>query len=302
MLTGMLVVAAIGRTALVGADEPPGGARPPAGEDAAAGLAEIAREHGLVVLHGPGPHHDLVARASEPVHDQRTYPLDLLGTDPAASAGQRLHATLARALPGRCVVTMSTTIVVDALDPAFRAPARPVGPPYAEDVARRLAKERGWVVAPGTEGEWRRMVACPAPRAVVEAPAIRALLAHGVVVCASAGGIPVVVDLDGAHHGVEALVDDDWAAALLARQLDADALLLLTDATSVRVDDGAGDPRALERTTAGDLQCVLDGSPLRATAEAAAWFAATVRRSAHIGTAADAVAVLRGEVGTHVAP
>ena len=131
-----------------------------------------------------------------------------------------------------------TQTVVDALDPAFRKPTKPIGPVYEAGDALSLASERGWHVAPDGD-QWRRVVASPIPRSIVELSTIRLLLDHDVlVVCAGGGGVPIVVDSDGARHGVEAVVDKDAATALVARELGADLLLLLTDVPAVETGWG----------------------------------------------------------------
>ena len=147
--------------------------------------------------------------------------------------GYLLEQELRNALPGRDVATLLTQVVVDASDPAFRAPTKPIGPVYAEEEARRLAAERGWTVAPDGKA-FRRVVPSPEPRDIVELGTIRLLVEAGVlVVCAGGGGIPVTVDESGALRGVEAVIDKDLSAALLARLVGADFLLMLTDVAAV---------------------------------------------------------------------
>ena len=210
---------------------------------AAAVLADIAREHRLVVTHGNGPQVGLLALQAEAYRDVRSYPLDLLGAESEGMIGYLLERELANAFPEREVASLLTQTVVDALDPAFRKPTKPIGPVYGGAEALRLARERGWTVDRDGD-EWRRVVASPLPRSIVELPTIRILLEHDVlVVCAGGGGVPVVVDSRGARHGVEAVVDKDAATAMLARNLDADVLLLLTDVPAVELDWGTPDAR-----------------------------------------------------------
>lgn len=243
---------------------------------AAVALAEVARHHELVVSHGDGRQTGLLALQSQARRDERTYPLDLLcASESEPPIDVPLEQGICNALPGRQAVSLLTQVVVDALDPAFRAPATRVGPPYTESEARDVAQRRGWSVAhDGVNGTWHRVVASPTPRAIVELPAIKLLLQHHVVViCADAGGIPVVIDHRGDRHGVEAVVDKDLAAAVLARHLDADTLLLLADAVLTQT-----------------------------TLDAASWFAATTGRRAAVGSIHDAAAVLAGDAGTTITP
>src|SRR5690606_29898124 len=152
--------------------------------------------------------------------------------------GYLLEEPLREELPGREVATILTQVVVEASDPAFHRPTKPIGPVYDADEAHRLAGELAWTIAPDGDG-WRRVVPSPEPRRVVEIGAIHLLVEAGVVViCAGGGGVPVVIAPSGACYGVEAVVDRDLTAALLARELQADLLLLLTDVDAVLLDWG----------------------------------------------------------------
>jgi len=131
---------------------------------------------------------------------------------------------------------------VDAHDPAFSDPTKPIGPVYDEREAQRLARERGWRMA--RDGDhFRRVVASPRPQRILELPVIALLVGQGVIViCAGGGGIPVVRRADGSFTGVEAVIDKDLASSLLARELKADALLMLTDVDAVYRDWAAPPP------------------------------------------------------------
>ena len=141
------------------------------------------------------------------------------------------------------MATLLTQVIVDLDDPGFAHPTKPIGPVYDRETAERLAAERGWAIAPDG-AHYRRVVASPEPRSIVELETLRLLVGAGVlVVCVGGGGIPVAVDRDGRLRGVEAVIDKDLAAALLARGLGADALLLLTDVPAVQADWGTPDAR-----------------------------------------------------------
>jgi carbamate kinase len=266
-------------------------------------IGEIATANELVVTHGNGPQIGLLALQSEAYRDVRTYPLDVLGAESEGMVGYMLEQELENARPQRTVVSLLTQVVVDAVDPAFRNPEIPIGPTYSESEAHKLAAERGWAVAQdGASNRWRRVVASPAPRSIVELPAIRLLLQHGVlVVCAGGGGIPVVVDVHGARHGVEAVVDKDLSAALLARQLDADLLLLLTDVPAVDLNHGTDAAVPIHRICVmdRDIQHFAPGS-MGPKVEAARWFVSTTRRRAAIGALGEGLAIVRGDAGTQV--
>ena len=296
----MLVVIALGGNALLRrGDSPEADLQRANVRHAAASIAEVASEHQVVVTHGNGPQIGLLALQSEAMRDLRAYPLDVLGAESEGMIGYLVEQELGNALTDRAVISLITQVVIDAMDPAFRAPTKPIGPVYTEDQARKLAAERGWSVAADGPG-WRRVVASPTPRAIVELPVIRLLLDAGVVgVCTGGGGIPVVVDSNGTRHGVEAVVDKDRSSALLARQLGADALLLLTDVPAVEQGWGTPEARPMSKVTAEELRTMqfAPGS-MGPKVSAACWFAMTTGGMAGIGALEDAAAILRQEAGT----
>lgn len=153
--------------------------------------------------------------------------------------GHLLELSLRNRLPERDVVSVLTEVVVAGDDPAFQTPRKPIGPIYDAEEALRLRRERGWTLARDGVG-YRRLVPSPEPYAIAEIRSLRALVGAGaLVVCGGGGGVPVALDGDGTMHGIEAVVDKDLTAALLARRLDADLLLMLTDVEAVHRDWGA---------------------------------------------------------------
>jgi carbamate kinase len=193
--------------------------------------------------------------------------------------------------------------VVDAEDPAFTQPTKPIGPTYDRETAERLGTERGWAIAPDGDA-YRRVVASPEPRSVVELETIRLLIDAGVlVVCVGGGGIPVLADEEGRLRGVEAVIDKDLAAALLARELGADALLLLTDVAAVFSGWGTARTRPLAEASAGELrQLEWERGSIGPKIEAASRFVEDTGGFAGIGALGDAAAILQGEAGTRVTP
>ena len=263
-------------------------------------IAELADEHEVVVTHGNGPQIGLLALQGEAYAGERPYPLDVLGAESEGMVGYLLDQELTNELGGRRVATLLTQVLVDRDDPAFESPTKPIGPVYDERTAQELASERGWSVAPDGDG-YRRVVASPEPRAIVELPTIRLLVGAGVlVVCAGGGGIPVV-EAEGRLHGVEAVIDKDLAAALLATGLDADALLLLTDVPAVEADWGTPRARPLREASVAELGATdfATGS-MGPKVEAARRFAQGTEGLAAIGALGDAAAILRGERGTRI--
>jgi len=270
---------------------------------AAEALAPLAAVHELVITHGNGPQVGVLAMesAADPALT-RPYPLDQLGAETQGLIGYWVSQGLANALPGRQVAAMLTQCVVDAADPAFRRPTKFIGPTYAEADARRLATERGWVVA--ADGvSWRRVVASPAPLRVVELEAVRLLVDAGVVVvCAGGGGVPVIETASGGLDGVEAVIDKDLTAALLAEMLGADALLLLTDVDGVETDFGRPGSRVIRAASVAHLRggSFAAGS-MGPKVEAACRFVERTGGIAAIGSLDDVDAVLSGRAGTRVA-
>ena len=300
----MLIVVALGGNAFLARNESlAADAAQRSVRAAAAVLAELARDHQLVIIHGNGPQIGLLALQSEPFHDVRTYPLDVLGTESEGMIGYLLERELGNVLDDHPVATLITQTVVDALDPAFKKPSQPIGPMYDADRAEELAAERGWTVAPDGQ-QWRRVVASPVPRSTVELPTIRLLLERGfVVVCAAGGGMPVVMDSFGARHGVEAVVDKDRASALLAREISADMFLMLTDVPAVETDWGTPESRPLRTVTTSEMSRhdFVAGS-MGPKVEAAVSFVRSTGRRAGIGALRDAMAIVEGIAGTIVVP
>ena len=242
--------------------------------DAVEAIAEVAAGREVIVTHGNGPQVGLLALQAAAYEDEvPAYPLDVLGAESEGMIGYLLEQELANALGDRSVATLLTQVVVDAGDPAFDAPSKPIGPVYEREPAERLAVERGWAIA-AEGGGHRRVVASPEPVALVELAAIRTLVEAGVLlVCAGGGGIPVVCE-DGRLRGVEAVVDKDLVAALLARELGADALLLLTDVAAVEAGWGTPQARPLGETTVAELRALdLEPGSMAPKVEAACRFA-----------------------------
>ena len=295
----MLVVVALGGNALLRRGEKLDVAVQRANvETAVAAIAELAREHDIVVTHGNGPQVGLLALQGEAYTGTDPYPLDVLGAESEGMIGYLLDQELTNRLNGRQVATLLTQVIVDAGDPAFGRPDKFIGPVYDDTKAHRLATERGWAIK--SDGRhWRRVVPSPEPTAIVELATIRLLVDTGVlVVCAGGGGIPVAVDRDGRLRGVEAVVDKDRAAALLAEGLQAQALLLLTDVDAVKLD---GEPLG-EITAEALRQHTFAPGSMGPKVDAACRFAQRTGGLAGIGALADAAAILRGEKGTRVRP
>ena len=299
----MRIVAALGGNALLERGEKPDSDIQESHiQHAVAALAPLARAHDLVITHGNGPQVGMLAleSARDPALS-RPYPFDVLGAQTQGMIGYWLARALHGVLPGRATGCLICQTRVDPDDPAFGDPTKFVGPVYDEDKARDLAARRGWAVR-RDGAAWRRVVPSPEPVQILELPLIRALLDTGaVVVCAGGGGIPVAADASGTLHGVEAVVDKDLTAALLARAVAADALLLLTEVGAVI--DGFGTPgaRPIRHATAGELRArSFPAGSMGPKVEACCRFVEATGQMAAIGSLDEPGALLRGEAGTIV--
>ncbi len=276
---------------------------------AARALADLERRgHQLVLTHGNGPQVGFLAIEADAARAiVPPPPLDVLVAESQGQIGYLLAQALTAQLAGegrqRDIAVVLSQSIVDPADPAFGAPSKPIGPVYDETHARLLAAEFGWTIAPDGAG-WRRVVASPRPLEVAEARTIRTLVgADTIVIASGGGGIPVSRDGSGALTGVEAVVDKDLAAVVLAEAVDAEALLLLTDVAAVHLGWGTPDQRALRRLTVTEATAGIAAGAFAAGSMGPKVTAALdfVRRTggfAAIGALDDAVEILEGRAGT----
>lgn len=299
----MRVVVALGGNALQRRNEP---ANPHFRQRnlhaAAKAVALIARHHQVVITHGNGPQVGMLALAAAGTPDA-SEPLDLLVAESAGMIGYLLERELARELPGREFATLLTQVEVDPTDPAFAAPSKPIGPFYSEIEAWRLMTEKSWRMI-GEGHAFRRAVPSPEPRRIRELSAINILIEAGaIVVCGGGGGIPVAPGSDGSIRGVEAVIDKDLSAALLAEGVGANALLLLTDVAAVSTRWGDPGARAIALASPEQLrEFQFAPGSMGPKVEAACRFAERTGGFAGIGALDEAAAILAGEAGTLVRP
>ncbi|MBN6057864.1 carbamate kinase [Nonomuraea sp. RK-328] len=267
-------------------------------------LALLADRHELVITHGNGPQVGLLALESAGDHHlTRPYPFDALGAQTQGMIGYWMLQALQNALPGRQVLAMVTQTLVSAVDPAFGDPGKFVGPVYDRDEAGKLAEEYGWTVK--RDGDyWRRVVPSPAPQRVVETRLIRRMLGERVIViCAGGGGVPVIRDEHGRLSGVEAVIDKDATASMLAEALECDALLILTDVPRVMRGFGTPGQSEIGHTTPHELRALdFPAGSMGPKVEAACRFVETTGDMAAIGRLDQAEQILEGSAGTIVTP
>ncbi len=300
----MRIVVALGGNALLKRGEPMTAHQQRANvRHAAKSLAALIKAgNQIIVTHGNGPQVGLLALQAAAGPPDGVHPLDLLGAQTEGMIGYMIEQELGNLLPDSAMIaTLLTQVRVDAKDPAFRNPTKPIGPTVDQLTAEHTTAHRGWTFAPEGQG-WRRVVPSPAPLEIFELRVIRMLVEQGVVViCTGGGGIPVVAQADGSLIGVEAVIDKDRASGLLADQLDADMLLLLTDVDAVYEDFGEPNARAIASVGSSTLNSKdYAGGSMGPKIEAAKLFAFSKNRIAAIGRLEDAMAILAGEAGTTV--
>jgi len=217
----------------------------------------------VVVTHGNGPQIGFILRRSELARNElHEVPLDVCGADTQGAIGYLLQQNLLndfhRMGLGEKVVTVVTQTEVDAADPAFDQPTKPIGSFLTAEEAELRRADDGWDVAEDAGRGWRRVVASPQPKRIVELEAVQNLLNAGyVVITAGGGGIPVVADSDGALTGVPAVIDKDQASSLLAQQLGADLLLISTSIEQVALDFGTPNQAWLDELTVAEAKRYL---------------------------------------------
>jgi len=276
-------------------------------ETAVAMIGDGAR---LLVVHGNGPQVGALAMAQEAVsREVPAQPLFVLGAMTQGQLGyllaQAIGDTLVTAGRPRAVAAVMTQVVVSADDPAFGHPTKPIGPFFSEGRARRLADARGWVVAEDAGRGWRRVVASPEPVEVVEADEIQRLLDAGEVVVACGGGGVPVARVGDDLVGVDAVIDKDFAAALVGRLVGATSLLLLTGVDRVLLDFGTPDERAIDAMTVAEARAHLADGQFPAGSmgpkiEAAAQFVEGGGHQAIVTSLEGAAEALAGRAGTRI--
>ena len=271
--------------------------------EACAALRPLLGEEQLVVTHGNGPQvGNELLRQERAAAEAPPLPLYLAVAQTQAEIGALIESELAP-VAGRPVACLLTHVLVAEDDPAFEEPTKPIGPFYDEAKARDLEAERGWKVVHDAGRGWRRVVPSPAPLEVVELDAIRSLLASGtIVVACGGGGIPAT--RRGEHlAGIDAVIDKDRASALLARGLDAERLVILTEVPAVYSGFGTDHQQELRELSADDAANLLPelaAGSMRPKVEASVEFVRATGREALITSPAALGEALEGRSGTHI--
>jgi carbamate kinase len=303
----MRIVVALGGNALLRRGEPMTAEVQRANVKVAAqSLAPVAKGNQLVITHGNGPQIGLLALQDAAYEPDQDFPLDVLGAQTEGMIGYMIEQELGNLLPFEVpFATLLTMVEVDGADPAFKNPTKFVGPVYDKADADRIAAEKKWVFKQDGN-KWRRVVPSPLPRHIFEHRPIEWLLNQGtIVICAGGGGIPTMYAPGGGRTlvGVEAVIDKDLCTELLARELEADLFVMLTDADAVYVDWGKPTQRGIRRGSAVALsEMKFAAGSMGPKVEAACRFAAATGKPAAIGALADLSRIIAGEAGTTVDP
>lgn len=273
--------------------------------EAMADLSKVALEHQLVITHGNGPQVGLLALQNLAYSEVESYPLDILGAETQGMLGYVIGQELMNAIGmQRHMVTILTTTVVREDDPAFARPTKFVGPVYSKSEAEEFAAKYDWTIAQDGQ-HWRRVVPSPEPVLIRQSESIERILKLGLIVlCGGGGGVPVVIDSKtDSMHGVEAVVDKDASSAVLARDIGADMLLLLTDGDAVCLDWGTPDERAIRTASPAALRefNFAEGS-MGPKVAAAAQYAEATGGEAVIGSLDKIAEILTGRSGTRISP
>ncbi|MFP3568230.1 carbamate kinase [Paraburkholderia sp. SIMBA_030] len=269
---------------------------------AAEQIAQIAPDNELVIAHGNGPQVGLLALQGAAYKEVPGYPLDVLGAQTEGMIGYLIEQELGNLLPYEVpFATILTQVEVDAQDPAFQHPSKPIGPVYSKDEAERLAAEKGWSIAPDGD-KFRRVVASPRPKHIFEIRPVKWLLERKtIVICAGGGGIPTMYDKNRKLCGVEAVIDKDLCSALLAHELEAELLIIATDVNAAYIDWGKPESKAIAQAHPDELDRLgFAAGSMGPKVMAASEFARTTGKDAVIGALSDIVAITKGSAGTRV--
>ena len=306
------IVIALGGNALQsGKDEPTAEAQLKVVRKTCEHIAEISgMGYEIGIVHGNGPQVGRILLASEAAKDVTpAMPFDVCGAESQGYIGYHIQQALRYALNLRNrnlpVVTLVTQVVVDQNDPAFQNPTKPIGPFYDEAEAMALKEEKGYTMKEDAGRGWRRVVASPKPQRIVNIESIRTLWPTTITISVGGGGIPVIENPDGTLEGVAAVIDKDFGAELLAEQVKADKLLILTEVEKVAINFNKPDQQDLDNLNLKDAVKYIEegqfapGSMLPKVEAAMKFVRAFPNKEAIITSLDKAVDALEGKTGTH---
>ncbi len=275
----------------------------------------IAKGWDVAIGHGNGPQVGFILRRSEiaaKVAGMHEVPLDVCGADSQGAIGYALQQNLYNEFKKRgmqkAAATVVTQVLVDKNDPAFQNPTKPIGTFMEKEEAMRRAEEDGWTVVEDSGRGWRRVVASPIPKRIVELDAVKELLDAGIItITVGGGGIPVVEEEDGTLKGVAAVIDKDFASSLLAQSIGADLFLISTAVEKVYLNFNKPNQKAIDRMTVSEAKKYLEeGHFAKGSMEpkirAIIWYLESGGKEAIITDPEHITAALEGKTGTHIIP
>ena len=308
---GEKIVVALGGNALQsGKAEPTAEAQLKVVKNTCERIADISdMGYEVAVVHGNGPQVGRILLASETAKDVTpAMPFDVCGAMSQGYIGYHLQQALKYALNKRNrnipVATIATQMVVEKDDPGFKNPTMPIGPFYTEEEAKALQEEKGYTMKEDAGRGWRRVVASPIPRKIVEIESVKQLWDSTIVITCGGGGIPVIENWDGSLEGVAAVIDKDFAAELLAEQVDADVLMILTEVEKVAINFNKPDQQNLSHMSLKEAAQYCDegqfapGSMLPKVQACMKFVRAYPNKKAIITSLDKAIEALEGKTGT----
>jgi carbamate kinase len=269
----------------------------------------------VAIGHGNGPQVGFILRRSEiaaKVAGMHEVPLDSCGADTQGAIGYHLQQHLNNEFRHRGIDKAATTVItqvlVDADDPAFEHPTKPIGGFMGQEEAEQRAEAEGWAVVEDAGRGWRRVVASPFPQEIIELPAVQQLIHAGITtITVGGGGIPVVRNEEGDLRGVAAVIDKDYASALLAQSIDADLFLISTAVEHVYLNFGQPNQRAIDVMTVTEAKQYIEEGHFAAGSmlpkiKAIVWFLESGGQEAIITNPENIARALKGQTGTRIVP
>lgn len=268
----------------------------------------------VAIGHGNGPQVGFILRRSEiaaKAEGMHEVPLDACGADSQGAIGYALQQNLQNELHRRkiekSVATVVTQVLVDKDDPAFKKPSKPIGGFMQQDEAKRREKDQGWSVVEDAGRGWRRVVASPLPKEIVELSTVKALISAGIIaITVGGGGIPVIDAGDGEYKGVAAVIDKDYASSLLAQQIKANLFVISTAVEKVAINFGKPDQKWLDKMTVSEAKKYLaEGThfakgSMAPKIQAIIWYLENGGEKALITNPENIGRALKGETGTWI--
>jgi carbamate kinase len=270
----------------------------------------------VAIGHGNGPQVGFILRRSEiaaKTEGMHEVPLDVCGADSQGAIGYALQQNLQNELYQRNikkkVATIITQVLVDREDPAFQKPSKPIGSFMDAEEAKRRQEQQGWSVVEDAGRGWRRVVASPMPKEIVELETVETLLERGIItITVGGGGIPVVDPGDGNYHGIAAVIDKDYASSLLAQKIKADLFVISTAVEKVAINFGKPEQKWLDKMTLAEAkQYLAEGThfakgSMAPKIQAIVWFLENGGKQALITNPENIGRALKGETGTWIVP